>query len=87
MPSRGSRFVQRRQQEIGLARPEKALGIDQFLGGVVGLALPGPRMGGASGGRGRRFDRYASVDGRFDREVGERLKDGARRSFHNFEPR
>ncbi len=44
-------------------------------------------MSGASGGHGCRSDRYATVDGRFDRQVGERLKDGARRSFHNFEPR
>lgn len=80
-------LVHRGWREIRIAAREQSLRVDQFLPRVHGTGLAGPRVGRGAGGRRRQFDRCATVYGRFDRQVGERLKDGARRSFHSFEPR
>jgi hypothetical protein len=83
----GGSLLQRIEEQIRVAIAEQAFGGDQFVRRPLGLG-DGSRVerDGGDGGRGRRSGGYATVDGRFDREVGKRLKDGARRCFHSFEP-
>lgn len=85
-PSR-SALVQRGEQRIRIAPGEQAVRVDQLRCRAQRFATPGHRRGGRGSGRGCRSDGYPAIYWRLHRQVGEGLKDRARRSFHSFEPR